>query len=80
MKFNHRGLMVIRGSSCSQDGLMKPTQAVLETVPIAEVVGPEASALWTRLHDSAALPGTPAVLKVGVNDLGWVVYEWAPGP
>ncbi len=33
-----------------------------------------------RDFDSLALIGTPGVLQVGVNELGWVVYDWIPGP
>ena len=33
-----------------------------------------------RSTDSACLLGEGGVLKVGVNDLGWVVYDWIPGP
>ena len=35
--------------------------------------------LW-RSTDSLRLLGESGVLQVGVNDLGWVVYDWIPGP
>ena len=35
--------------------------------------------LW-RSTDSLSLLGESGVLQVGVNDLGWVVYDWIPGP
>jgi hypothetical protein len=33
-----------------------------------------------REFDSLRLTGHAGVLQVGVNDLGWVVYDWFPGP
>lgn len=33
-----------------------------------------------REFDSLRLTGHAGVVQVGVNDLGWVVYDWFPGP
>ena len=33
-----------------------------------------------RSTDSLDLLGESGVMRVGINDLGWVVYDWAPGP
>jgi hypothetical protein len=33
-----------------------------------------------RDFDSLRLSGHAGVVQVGVNDLGWVVYDWFPGP
>jgi hypothetical protein len=46
---------------------------------------PDASSLeaWVpvqRSYDSIRLLGDTGVLTVGVHDLGWVVYDWVPGP
>jgi hypothetical protein len=33
-----------------------------------------------RSADSLDLLGGSGVVLVGVNELGWVVYDWVPGP
>lgn len=33
-----------------------------------------------RDFDSLSLGSSPGVVRVGVNELGWVVYDWIPGP
>jgi hypothetical protein len=33
-----------------------------------------------REFDSFRMTGDAGVVQVGVNDLGWVVYDWVPGP
>jgi len=44
---------------------------------------PQGLEVWmpmARSQDSLHLLGESGVLMVGVNDLGWVVYDWTPGP
>lgn len=44
------------------------------------MAGPEGLMALFRSSDSVSLLGETGVITVGVNDLGWVVYDWAPGP
>jgi hypothetical protein len=46
----------------------------------ASMAGPEGLMALFRSSDSVSLLGETGVITVGVNDLGWVVYDWAPGP
>jgi len=44
---------------------------------------PSGLEVWTpllRSGDSLNLLGGSGVVLVGVNELGWVVYDWVPGP
>lgn len=57
--------------------------AVGQGAAVAQWVWAASLDVWTPLFrstDSACLLGQGGVLKVGVNDLGWVVYDWIPGP
>lgn len=45
--------------------------------------GPSGLEMWmplSRSSDSLNLLGESGVILVGVNELGWVVYDWVPGP
>ncbi len=44
---------------------------------------PSGLEMWmplSRNRDSLDLLGESGVMLVGVNELGWVVYDWIPGP
>lgn len=85
MKAKAKDLMVIQGGSFDS-----PPQAVLQlqavpidVTPAAPIEGPGGLEAWMPLFrstDSASLLGESGVIRVGVNDLGWVVYDWMPGP
>lgn len=69
------------------DGL--PSESELDTSAVEPLaiaaLGQTASGLevWTpllRSGDSLNLLGGSGVVLVGVNELGWVVYDWVPGP
>lgn len=66
-----------------------PSESDLDTSAVEPVViaalgqtplGLEAWAPVLRSGDSLNLLGGPGVVLVGVNELGWVVYDWVPGP
>jgi hypothetical protein len=46
----------------------------------SSIAGAEGLMPLFRSSDSMPLLGETGVITVGVNDLGWVVYDWAPGP
>jgi len=94
MKFKFHDLSVIHGGvAASSDVNPVSSQAVLpgpdarnDSISVAAEWGAaspgdlEAPALQFRSFDSLPLLGESGVIRVGVNDLGWVVYDWAPGP
>lgn len=53
---------------------------ILEPAPPEEAPLPESPSwpLWD--HGGRPPPHGAGVITIGVNDLGWVVYDWTPGP
>lgn len=74
--------LTLRAHTAAVDGLAQAPWAALRseaTPPIDPAfVGPSLEGL--RDFDSLRLTGHAGVVQVGVNDLGWVVYDWFPGP
>lgn len=94
MKLNFPDFTVIHGgTAASSDTHALPPQA---RGPQGQALSPTTAtegAPWSgstgsleglmplfRSSDSMPLLGETGVITVGVNDLGWVVYDWAPGP
>lgn len=74
-------------SADAPDGL--PSESDLDTSAVEPLAiaalgqTPSGLEVWTpllRSGDSLNLLGGPGVVLVGVNELGWVVYDWVPGP
>jgi hypothetical protein len=72
----------LEGEGLSPDGDLDTSAA--EPLPIAALgQTPSGLEVWTpllRSADSLNLLGGSGAVLVGVNELGWVVYDWVPGP
>jgi hypothetical protein len=65
----------------STDGLDDSAAQLLEIAALGQTTnGLEMWMPLTRSRDSLNLLGESGVMVVGVNELGWVVYDWVPGP
>ena len=94
MKLKFLDLTVIQGGAAASSDInpvlpqpgglrdqAQPQSALDAAQPwTASITGAEGLMPLFRSSDSVALLGETGVITVGVNDLGWVVYDWAPGP
>lgn len=94
MKLKFLDLTVIQGGAAASSDInpvlpqpgglrdqAQPQSALDAAQPwTASITGPEGLMPLFRSSDSMPLLGETGVITVGVNDLGWVVYDWAPGP
>lgn len=58
----------------------RPDGAPAPVGHLALDTAPESWIPLGRDFDSLQLPPSAGILFVGVNELGWVVYDWTPGP
>lgn len=75
MKFEEHSTVVIEGVS-----LPPEESSTIEAGTLGLSGHLVRSGTWLLLPPTLPDDAAPGVVQVGVNDLGWVVYQWTPGP